>query len=374
MSFTSPRSGGFAPDTNISPIPVPAWQIILNGRDITQILGSLPEHLMYEEQIGSKANHIELRFADTLQQMQNVPPSIGATLTVSLGYLGSYMTPCGTFQIDQYELEGPPDRFVVKGIQAGVANALRSHNSVSYEGQTLVQIANTVAKRNGLTAITDAVSPDVPYQRLTQMQENDLAFLHRIARQHNYDFQVRDTRIIFYSRVALEAMPPVGTITRDQISRFRIETQSLGKKLYSSATVSHFNPVTKTVVEATMSDPSVVTGDRLKAVERVENSQQASLRAAGYLHQHNKHKCHSTFTLPGTLTYRAGMMVNVQGFGQFDQTSYMIEKARHTVDAHGWITELTLNLPVATKVGGKSQTTIVKEDALAEPPLDQPGL
>lgn len=350
------------------------WMVVYNGRDITQELGSLPEHLMYEEQIGKKANTIEFKFADTFQYMQNNPPTVGGTLTVSLGYKGGPMTPCGTFEVDAYQLEVGDigDKFMIKGIQAGISNAVRTHNAVAYENQNLVQVANTVAARHGMTAVTDAISPNVVYKRLTQHLESDIDFLHRVSSQHGYDFQIRDNQLIFYSRFALNTQTPSGSLTRDMIHRARFETQSLGKKTYKAATVTYYESSLKEPVSGTVTDPTVTSADTLKATERVETAQHAQLKAQGYLQAANKHKHRGNIYMPGTLQWRAGQTINVSGFGFFDKTTYIVEKARHILDKNGWLTELELNLPV-TAAAPSTQSTIIKEDSLKEPPVDQPG-
>ena len=341
-------------DTFSLSLPIPGWVIRYNGRDLTARTADLIVEIGYEESTGKRACGIELKLADPLQHMQTTPPTVGDTLDLMLGYAGGVMYPVGTFEIDEFELDVAPDIFVIKAIQAGLTNAVRTNNNVSYEGQTLLQIAGTVAARHGFTVVGNAVSPDVPYDRVTQNMEPDLAFLHRLANMHNYDFNLRNNTLVFYSRPALEAMPPVGTITRAQIipGRTKFKTQLLGKQTYKNCLVTYFDPKTKRLVEARAVDVNVPTADTLHAVERVENGQQAALRAQGYLHQANMHKIVGTVLMPGSMQYRAGKNVNVAGFGVFDQSTYQIHKAHHRLSREGWITELSLRVHVA---GGANQ-------------------
>jgi phage protein D len=351
-------------------LPVPDWRVLYNGTDITRRLATFLSEITYEEAVGKQANSIEIVLTDALQQMQANPPTITDTIDLSLGYAGSALKSVGTFQIDEFGLKGPPDQFHIKAIQAGLTQALRTPNSAAYEGQTLLQIAGTVAARHGFTVVGDAVDPNVPYGRVTQALEPDLAFLHRLASTHNYEFNVRDNKLVFYSHPALEAVAPVGTISRTGVINFDFKNQTLGRQTYKAAQVSYFDPATKALVTGHATATNVPTADTLKTVERVENGQQAQLRAQAYLHEHNASKVTGEISLPGTMTYRAGMTVNVSGFGTYDSSTYMIERAKHRLATQGWVTALSLHIVVT---GTAAQTVGADITEAASSPGVTPG-
>jgi phage protein D len=334
-------------------VPVPNWAILYNGVDITAATTDSVVEISYEESIGKRACSVELVLSDNELAMQANPPAIGATIDLSLGYQGGQLTHVGTFQIDEYGLKGPPDRFSIKAIQAGLMQPTRTQNSVAYEGQNLLQIANTVAAKHGYTVVGDAVNPNVAYDRVTQALETDLAFLHRIANMHNYDFNVRGNLLVFYSRPALEAMAPVGVITRAGVIEFDFKNQTLGSPTYGKCVVSYLDPSTKQLVTGSATDSNVPTSDTLKATERVENGQQASLRAQSYLHEHNMGRVGAKLVVPGTVAYRAGNNLNVSGFGAFDGETYQVKKAKHGLSKDGWKVSLDLKVNVA---GAGAQT------------------
>lgn len=338
-------------------IPVPAWQILYQGSDITNSVAQTLERIEYEENIGSeKANTIRLYFADNAQRLQNGPFQKGEQITLLLGWKGAPLIKCGTFEIDEEELEGPPDIYRIGAIQAGFSQAVRTQNAVAYEGKTLLQIASQIAAKYGFTVVGDAVNPDVPYERLTQNLEPDLAFLRRIANMHNYDFNVRDNQLIFYSREALDAANPIGLIQRNNVVHFRFREQTLANEkndqpTFAAAQVVYFDPKSKGLVYGLSNDSDIIAKDHLKAVERIENPQQATLRAKGYLHQSNMLRCEGQVVVPGTLSWRAGNTIDVQGFGKFDQFTYMIERARHELTPEGgWISEFYLRNTVVGDV------------------------
>ena len=131
-----------------------------------------------------------------------------------------------------------------------------------------------------------AVNPDVSFARLTQSQESDLEFLHRIAAEHNYDFTVRGQQIVFYSasRAGAASESRRRAPHRPHEIHFRAKT----RHIYKAAQVSYQDPATKRLITQTAAAiPAPPTGDTLKIVARCENGQQASLKAAAALHRHN---------------------------------------------------------------------------------------
>src|SRR5207237_2169909 len=134
--------------------------------------------------------------------------------------------PCVDFQIDQLELTGPPDALTMRCLAAFITPAMRTRNSAGYERRTLVGIAETIAEKYGLSVISAPDVFDIELERVTQKQETDLAFLKRLAIEHNYDFTVRGTSLVFYSRTTLEAAPPTQTLTRTDLERFEFRNRT----------------------------------------------------------------------------------------------------------------------------------------------------
>ena len=111
-------------------------------------------------------------------------------------------------------MKGLPDTFQMKCVAAGITPSLRTPQSAAYESQTLLQVAQTVATRHQMTVTGLPQSINVSFARMTQNQETDLHFLRRLALAHDYDFAIRGSRLVFYSRTALEQTAPVLTLTR----------------------------------------------------------------------------------------------------------------------------------------------------------------
>ncbi len=341
-------------------VQIPAWQIKIGG---TQVAGNLlthSQHVHYDEAVGGKANVLEIQVEDSARAWANSPPVIGTALSLAIGYQGQSLVSCGNFEVDEWESEGPPDTFLIRAIQAGVTHAIRTSYSQPYEGQTLTSIAQTIAAKYGMSVSIDAVNPDVPYQRLTQRLESDLGFLHRIANANDYEFTIRGNQLVFYSRTTLdaktvEALPLEGqAIYKTDATRFRVHQQHHGDKTYKKAVVMYFDPLSKKLLQATANAAATATQgvdlglqDTLLVRERIENAQQATLRAQAHLHAANMHVLKGEVIIPGSMAYRAGNPVQLYGFGAaLDSIKWIINEAKHRLDRNGYKTSLELRTTI----------------------------
>ncbi|MGH7068190.1 MAG: phage late control D family protein, partial [Acetobacteraceae bacterium] len=269
-------------------LAVPGWQVVYNGADISgDILNSVTS-VSYQENVGGLAASISINVQDTLYRWQQMGINQGDTISLSIGYRGAALVACGTFDVDSFDLGGPPDAFTIHGIQAGIKAGLRTRRNIAYENMTVPAIAQNVAARDGMTAVITPTQPNVSYKRVTQHMETDLSFLHRLANAHNYEFTIRDDQLIFYSRAQLEAEKPVPTaITRGIVTRFAFSNQSLAHQSYASALVTYQNPQAKQLQSSKAVNPSAATKDQLRLAHRLESNQQAALRAQSALWEAN---------------------------------------------------------------------------------------
>lgn len=129
----------------------PKFQIKYNKRDIT---ADLTPHLLsvtYTDKVAGESDEIEIRLEDTDALWRNEwYPTKGDTLQLWFGYENNTVY-AGAFQIDEIEVSGPPDTVTMRGLAAGIKNAIRTKTSKAHEGKSLKEIAQDVAKKHGLT-------------------------------------------------------------------------------------------------------------------------------------------------------------------------------------------------------------------------------
>ena len=327
------------------PVRHPAWQMTYKGAAIAQRIETMVTEVSYVNKLGG-AHELEFVIEDRRRKWQGPwYPQQGDLVTLEIGYEGESLLDCGDYQVDEVELEGPPDTIHLRCLSAFITPSLRTPNSARFETMTLMQIAQAIASKHGLTVVGAPNNINVTFQRVTQKQETDLAFIKRLADEHNYEVTVKNNKLVFTSRPALEAQAPVFTIARNLVTKFAFKNRT--QKIYKAATISYLNPATKQLVTATVAaDPAVATGDTLKLPVRAENQQQATLRAQGELKLRNRLFTTGTLGLEGTQTLVAGLNVTAQGFGVSDGV-YLIVEGRHRLDRpSGYSTELEVRRAV----------------------------
>ena len=212
-----------------------------------------------------------------------------------IGYVGEKLLNCGIFEIDEIEFSTPPDVLIVKAIATGITKSLRQNNSVAYENKNLKQIANEIAKKHNLTLVGEI--DDIRVERITQNKQRDLTFLKTLAEQYGYIFKITDNQLVFY------------------------KTQKL---------IDANNPKTGKTITATAKNESCVKGDTLKLSQRVENKQQALIKAKAALSKGN-HTIEGSIDMMGNPYLIAGLNVEMKDVGHFSG-KYHITQATHSID------------------------------------------
>jgi phage protein D len=323
------------------PVRTPAWKLTYQGLNITGDVTPMMTEITWTRKEQHFSDAMEVTLEDRDKRFQGPWfPVRGDVMTLQMGYAGEQTSQAATFQIDELELKGPPDTFHLKCIATGITPSIRTHRSQSYESKTLVQVATAVAASHGMTVVGAPQDVNVTWERLTQRHETDLNFLHRLAIAHNYDFSIRGSKLIFFSRTQLEQLPPILSIDRTQTKTFEFKVKT--GRIYQSATVAYQNPQRKELIGAQYIDPNAPTGDDRYIVARCENAAQAKLKAQSALHDANMLEVTGRLALEGEPLLMAGVNIAISGFGQFSGT-YLIRESKHKLErSSGYSTEIDL--------------------------------
>jgi uncharacterized protein len=321
------------------PVRRPRWILTYQGVNITADISQMVTEISWTSKEEDHSDEMEVTLEDRDRRWQGPwLPQRGDVTTLLVGYDSTATTARRTFQVDELELKGPPDTFHLKCIAAGITPSIRTPRSVAFEGQTLLGVANSIAASHGMTVVGAPQNINVSWQRLTQRHETDLNFLHRLARAHNYDFSMRGTQLVFYSRTQLESQSPLLTIQRQQTKTFEFKTRT--HRIYRSASVAYQNPLQKRLITAGAQDSSAPTGDDLHIVTRCENLQQAQLKAVSALHSANMMEVSGRLETEGNPLLVGGINIQISGFKAWDGT-YLIRASKHRVErSSGYSTEI----------------------------------
>ena len=325
------------------PTRSPQWVLTYQGINITADVSPMVLSIRYSDYLSELSGEVEIVVEDHDQKWQSSwYPTLGDELALAIGYQGEGLLPCGSFQIDQLELVGPPDTFTMRCLATYITPAMRTRNSVGYEGETLLGIAATIAEKYGLEVVSAPDVIDIAFDRVTQKYETDLAFLKRLALEHDYDFTIRGLVLVFYSRISLEAVAPVETLSRADCERFQFRNRA--HTTYRSSQVTYQNPFSKSLIyQSSLAVAPIATGDVLKVVSRCENGQQALIRAQAALRARNMWFIDASLVMPGSIAMASGMTIELSGFGEFDG-AYIVLVASHRLDrAHGYTTYIEVS-------------------------------
>lgn len=310
--------------------------ILYQQKDITSALGSTLLSLTYSDKISGESDEVELRLEDAAGRWRSSwYPEKGDTLTIKIGYEGEPMLACGNFQIDEVEIAGPPDTVVIRALATGTKTEVRTQRSVAYEKQSLRQVAQQVASRNGLTLSGNVA--DLKFDRLTQHQETDVAFLNRIAKDFGYAFSVRGEMLVFHSIAELDAAGAVLKLSRGVLNSYSFKDKAKG--IYRGCTVSYHDPKSGKLVTHTERAQGVEHGDYLKLGGKCENRAQAEARAKAALREALGVRTTGTLGLDGEPRLVSGNSVDLTDFGRLSGL-YQIREARHQIGRDGgWSVE-----------------------------------
>ncbi len=316
--------------------PIPAWRVVLDGKDLTDKLSPRLIDLTLTECRDGEADQLDLVIHDHDGRM--AIPKRGVTLTVAIGWRDTGLIDKGTFRVDEVEHSGTPDIITIRARSADMTQKIRTRRERSWHDVTLGKILRGLAGEHGLKAQIAPALANIPIPHLDQTGESDVHLLHRLGKQFDAVATVKGGTLIF---------APIGsgtTANGTPLPQARITRQSGDGHRWGAADRESY-----TGVVAAWSDKrgakkrTVTVGDaqnckRLKGCYASEAEAQQAARAEWGRVQRGK----STFSLRlalGRADLYPEQRVSVKGFKpEIDGTTWLIEKTTHTLTGSGGFT------------------------------------
>lgn len=319
-----------------------AFKILIAGTDITEDISPYFTDISYTDRTEGESDSIEISLDDTDGLWKTSwYPTKGDTLSAQIGYEDELL-PCGTFEIDEVEISGPPDVVVIRAVAAGIKQAVRSKDSSAHEKKTLRKIAETIAEKHGFTV--DGEIQNIQIDRATQNRETDLAFLKRISWKYGHVFSIREKKLTFTTIYDLEATTAVAEILKSDIISYSFRDKT--SETYKAAEVSYHDPVTGKVISATegaITADGDTAADTLKVYGKAENKGQAIAMAKAALYRANTRKIEGSVSAPGNIYLVAGNSVMVTGIGDKIDGKHFIKESNHRVSrGGGYVTDISI--------------------------------
>lgn len=225
----------------------PKFIVTYNGKNITSDITRYLIDLSVSDVLSGESDEVSIQLEDSEGRWRGPwYPMKKDKITVSLGY-DDELYDFGTFEVDEIEHSGPPDKIDLRAIAAGISKQMRTRKSQAHEGKTLKGIAQAVAESNGLELMGEI--RDISIRRVTQNRETDLSFLKRMADMYGYVFTVRDNKLIFSSIYEVDASEVVNEIDREDLISYSIKDGSAGTK--TKSTVTSWNEDEESLITST---------------------------------------------------------------------------------------------------------------------------
>lgn len=315
------------------------YSVLYNGRNITADISKYMTSISYNDKTSGESDEIEIELEDVDALWRNSwYPEKGASLVLTMGPLN-----CGTFEIDEIEIKGPPSTVSIRGMAAGIKNSLRSRKSDAHENKTIRQIAEKVAQKNGLTLSGEI--PEITIGRATQNKETDLAFLKRISGQYGIVFSVRGKAITFTSVYDLEKRNVSFELDISDLTGYSLKDKADAPKKTKSV---HSNAKQNEKIEAEKQFsewqseegykyPDTASDDEETDYSYSGNKKQAEAKAKAVMHLSAANQFEGSVEMEFNPLACAGNNFQLNGLGRLSG-KYHINASSHKIDQGGGAT------------------------------------
>jgi phage protein D len=336
-------------------ISTPYFKILYNTKNITSDVSVSLIALTYIDKVSGESDEMEITLEDKEGKWQNQwYPEKGSLLTVTIGIDGKELD-CGVFQIDQIEFSGPPDQVVIKALSSGYYGKMRTRKGYAHENKTLSEIVHSIAAKIGFTVIGSI--ENVRIARSTQNRESDLQYLHRLASEYGYNFTIKNKTIVFIKQTELEARSSSLIVDKTEVTGYGFRDKT--SDVFKGTQIRFHNPNTNKIVSA--SQPASFSGeqkeytdqlDTLEIWEKVENEQQATIKAQAYIHKKVSLQQTGGFSAPGNVLLISGNNIDLTGFGAFSGIWHILTST-HAIGNGGYTTDVEIKRINITDAPGK---------------------
>jgi len=345
--------------------PKPEFKILYNSKNITADVSENLIDLRYDDKVSGEADELEIILEDKDGKWQNQwYPQKGDYLTVTIGIAGKVLE-CGDFQIDEIEFVGPDDRITIKALSTGFYGRMRTKKGYAHENKTLSEIIRGIAAKMNFKVVGNI--ENVRIGRSTQNRESDLQFLHRLASQYGYNFTIKNKTLVFIKQKELEARLSSLTVDKSELSEYGFKDKT--SEIFKGTEIKFHNPNANKVVSSIRSgsflgqDKSYVDQlDTLEIREKVENAEQANIKAEAYIHRKVSLQQTGNITGPGNVLLISGNNIDLTGMGVFSGIWHILNST-HSVNAEGYSTSVEMKRINVTSSASK---TIAKKPTLKQ--------
>ena len=311
-----------------------------SGRDMTALLADRLLSIRITDKAGMDSDEVEIALDD--RDGAVALPARGARLQVSLGYQETGLTTLGSYRIDEIESSGPPQQITLRGRPSDLSGTVKAVRRHAWENVTLEQVVRDLAARNKLTPIC---SIKARIERLDQVNESDIHFITRIARQYDATASVKAGKLLVVPRggqdksVSGKAIPLL-VLRRPDIKSWRYTVSDRNES--GGASVKSHNKKTGKTLAVVVPDKDNPSAPVRTARHAVASAGRAGSSAKGALERSNRASGTLSLELAGRADLVAERKISLSGVKQGVDGQWVVDSVTHHFSTGGWSSSLEL--------------------------------
>lgn len=348
--------------------PVQAqYSIIAGTADITAIIAQRLVSLTITDETGNTSDLLEITLADNIPTQPIAMPATGAQLTVSLGYDG-VLNSMGSFIVDEIDLEGPPDRMIIRARAASYdqvndgAFHLQTHKIRSWKaGVTISAMVQKIAKEHGMTGVVAASLASIALPHVDQQDESDLNMLLRIAKKYDAVVKPNGGKLVMAKRgefksASGQTLTPL-TIDKSQTNGWGFTEQ---KRESAGTVVAYYHAVK----QAQRHIVTVGTGEPVFRIKQYFPTQPEAVAAArAELAKRSRAMQKMHFTVGGNTSLGAEGQITITGFRSDIPATWIATTVEHVLEPDaGYSCHVALEQPDASQQNDVADTVDTDSD------------
>ena len=329
----------------------PAFHLAINNKALSPALRHRVLAIEVTDRDGFTSDSLRVKM--DARDWNNVSPHIADNMDVALGYAGQTLQRIGLFQIDAFNVTGPPDTLTVeaRGARFADSDSKNAKTRTWPADISLTDVARTIGKEHGLDEQAVVVAPcfdDVRFPNLQQDHENDWNFLARLAEAVDGTFKPANNQIILLAAGAgtdsMDEPRPTVTLKRGNLTDWDYRRDSLPE--YGAVKARWWDLQAAKEQSVTIGDPNSGAildllhplGDEAEAHRAAQTVLRRQQRAAGALRLRLPGAPYIKVTTPITLD---SIHTSING------TGWVAKEVKHKLDKNGFTTDVLCEVRTA---------------------------
>jgi phage protein D len=328
------------------------------GTNITKEISSDLKSFSYTDNASGAADDVAIELKDDLGKwISSWAPTKGdivrpKIITRNWRFDGDTQSlDCGTFLVDDISYTGRPRSLTIGAISSpSNIDFMTTNKSRTWENASVKEIAQTIAKKAGLSVFFDSkTNPVIDF--LEQSEEPDVSFLFELCQKNGLAIKLYNNRIAIFNEAEYEAKGPVATITEDGRTINGVKTLAMKNPWsaktsftdtgYDGCKVQYVDPDNGELRSYTFKIAGRA-GKKIYIVnEECDSLARAQRLAKSELRRLNKNEFNLSISVAGNLELFAAQTVRIADLGIF-AGKYYIDKVSRSVGG-GFDTSLDLH-------------------------------